>query len=110
MKKILTTLILAIIGCLNQFQVFADTSITITVVPSDKEEEENPNKGHRIPPRPIYCTIDFDSNTIVSTSSLVNNADEYQISTEEGMCFQIQQSSLELKNNSKKICCLEIIV
>lgn len=95
MRKVLKSLILALVVFANPFNAFADDPITITVIPSDIDPDNKPDKGQRIPPRPIVCTIDFDSNTIVSTSSLVNNADEYQISTEEGMCFYITESENE---------------
>lgn len=94
MKRIIIQTIFVLSLMFSMNAVHAET-IAITVVPSDNGDKDIPGRGERIPPRPIYCTIDFDSNTIVSTSSLVNNAEEYQISTEEGMCFYITESENE---------------
>lgn len=93
MKRIILKTILALSFMLSM-HAHAET-ITITVSPDDFPTKDEPNHGNRIPPRPIICRIDFDSNTIVSTSSLVNNAEEYQISAEEGMCFYITESENE---------------
>ena len=94
MKRIIIQTIFVLSLMFSMNAVHAET-IAITVVHSDNGDKDIPGRGERIPPRPIVCTIDFDSNTIVSTSSLVNNADEYQISTEEGMCFYIIESENE---------------
>ena len=102
MKKVLTILILAIASA-NQIQAFCNESISITVIPSDNVGKEKPGKGSRIPPRPIYCTIDFDNSAIISTSSLISNADEFCISAESGVCIYSSESETEFVDTLKTL-------
>ena len=40
---------------------FADTVEFPIVQLPDLDEQDTPSKGHRIPPRPVNCSIDFDA-------------------------------------------------
>ena len=50
------------------------------------EEPDDPSeRGRRSAPVPVYCTIDFDNNTI-SGDSLLEEVTEYQVWDENGEC------------------------
>lgn len=86
------------------FTAYAD-GITISITPTDETTppKNDPGKGQRIPPRPIFCNIDFETGTISSTSSLINNVAEYQICTEDSACIYSTDSEAEFVNALKDL-------
>lgn len=105
MKRISTLFIYLMLFLFQpSFTAYAD-GITISVTPTDPTVPINDEsgRGKRIPTRPIFCNIDFETGTISSTSSLINNVAEYQICTEDSACIYSTDSEAEFVNALKNL-------
>lgn len=62
---------------------------------SADDDTERPKHGHRMPPAPIPCTIDFESQSIISNSPMLDAIVEYRLMDSDGftvLCDFSQQS------------------
>lgn len=93
LRKLLTLLILF----MGVTVVYGQTPTPpTTLYPTTEETDENPipdpNKGHRMPPAPVICTIDIENGTISGTSPLLDNIEEYQLWDADGEVCLISTS------------------
>lgn len=60
--------------------------ITIPVYdpPTDEDPERNDGKGHKMPPAPVFCTIDIEEGTVTSTSPRLDDIDSYEVWSADG--------------------------
>lgn len=85
MKYLLTIFLATILGIGN---MFAEIPVDMNVGPDETDDEwtekkERPDKGRRIPPMPVKCTVDFEAGKITGTSAWIEQVEEYQLRDEE---------------------------
>lgn len=57
------------------------------------DDKDRPSRGHRMPPAPIPCTIDFDNQSITGNSPLLDAIVEYQLLDAEGYVIIVSDIS-----------------
>lgn len=60
---------------------------------SSDDEKNRPNRGRRMPPAPIPCTIDFDSQSIIGNSPLLDAIVEYRLMDADGYVIIVSDIS-----------------
>ena len=78
MKQPLSKILSAMILSFAPITVLADTVEFPIVQLPDLDEQDTPGKGHRIPSRPVNCSIDFDAKTVY-TAPMVEDIESYEI-------------------------------
>lgn len=87
-----------------------DSSPTDSDADSDPDDTDVRNKGHRMPPRPIFCVISENEGVTISTVS-VEDIDTFELYNQSGAClgsftdadsfvtalFSIDASTVELR-------------
>lgn len=93
MKKLITALTLL----MSAFTVvFADTFIVpITPVGNNDDDNDDKNNRHRMPPAPVFCTIDIEEGTVTSTSPRLDNIDSYEVWSADGEICLASASTAE---------------
>lgn len=91
---------LAIILLLPFLTLIASAGNPITIPVHEPPTDELPergdgNKGHRMPPAPVFCTIDIEEGTVTSTSPRLDNIDSYEVWSAEGEICLASSSTAE---------------
>lgn len=74
-------------------------TITIQINQNSSESNNNYSSGHRVPPRPIVVTIDFEANELTFTPQL-EDIESYEIWDEgEERLLSISYDSIGFINN-----------
>lgn len=75
----------------------AGNPITIPVYdpPTDEEPEIHYGKGHKMPPAPVFCTIDIEEGTVTSTSPRLYDIDSYEVWSADGEICLASSSTAE---------------
>ena len=80
------------------FLVSAGNPVTIPVydppTDEDPQKSDGPNR-HRMPPAPVFCTIDIEEGTVTSTSPRLDNIDSYEVWSADGEICLASASTAE---------------
>lgn len=98
MKTKLSLLLLIITSLFMAAQCFASDSDPIPLYPDGGSYEDSPNgRGHRMPPAPVFCDIDFETGELISDSPLVNEATDFQLWTADNtLCLYLTDNAESL--------------
>ena len=94
MKKIITTLALL----LSAFTVVLADTITVPITPVENDDTppvNDPNR-HKMPPVPVFCTIDIEEGTVTLTSPRLDDIDSYEVWSADGeICLALSSTAEE---------------
>lgn len=98
MKRITKQLLIGAIAILAP--LFEISAGEVVFLPDNGEPVDppvvDPDRGQRMPPKPIFCDIDIEAHTITSDSEKVNGADTFEIWDADGQaCLQVFGSKEE---------------
>lgn len=100
MLRIITILTLLFAAFTLRSESISPATTNLYYEPEDSgasdDDKDRPGHRHRMPPAPIFCSIDFDSQSIVGTSSLLDSIVEYRLLDIDGtnllLCDSDEQS------------------
>lgn len=95
MKTKLSLLLLIITSLFMAAQCFASDSDPIPLYPDDPTKWHG--NGHRMPPAPVFCEIDYETGELISDSPLVNKATDFQLWTADNtLCLYLTDNAESL--------------
>lgn len=97
MLRIITILTLLFAAFTARCEPSSPATANLYYEPEDSgasdDDKDRPNRGHRMPPSPIPCTIDFDSQSIIGNSPLLDAIVEYRLIDADGFTIIISDFS-----------------
>ena len=94
MERFFITFAIAVLSLITT----AGTPITIPVydppTDEDPQKSDGPNR-HKMPPAPVFCTIDIEEGTVTSTSPRLDDIDSYEVWSAAGEICLASSSTAE---------------